>query len=83
MIRCPTLAAFLFLRLGWETMNPPRSVRKKDSQLRAGNLGLYACGEVLHCQNTGFELILAKNHDVAGGFVGSFKGFFQAEAALA
>ncbi len=57
--------------------------RRDDSQLRARNLGLYACGEVLHCQDTGLELVFAEDDDAAGGLVGGFEGLLEAETAVA
>ena len=50
--------------------------------LGARHLGLYACREGLHSQDTGFQLVFAEDDDGASRLVGGFEGFFQPEAAF-
>src|ERR1700679_234560 len=52
-------------------------------KLRARNFGLCAGCEVLDCQDTGLELVLAQDDDAAGYLVRGFKALLEPEAAIA
>jgi hypothetical protein len=56
---------------------------EEDGEIRARNFRLYACGESLHCQDTGLELVFAEDDDAAGSLFSGVKGFFEAEGAFA
>ena len=46
-----------------------RNVFENLRELFARDFGLLACGEVLHCQDTGAELVFAEQDDFTGEFV--------------
>src|SRR5450432_2496995 len=56
---------------------------KCGGELFAGHLGLLAGGEVLHCQDTGLELVAAEDDDFSGELVGGLERFFESKAGVA